>query len=53
MQAAKQITRKDVENTGAKIITTGNWLPAPTEMEARGWEYLGYNAGMYGWNCTA
>ena len=53
MYTAKQITRKDVENIGAKIIATGNWLPTSTEMEARGWEYLGYNAGVYGWNWTA
>lgn len=53
MYTAKQITRKNVENTGAKIIAAGNCLPDASEMKARGWEYLGYNAGVYGWNWTA
>ena len=53
MYTAKQITNKDIENTGAKIIATGNCLPDASEMETRGWEYLGYNAGVYGWNWTA
>lgn len=48
-----KITRKDVESIGARIIATGNCLPSAPEMEARGWEYLGYNAGVYGLNWTA
>ena len=48
-----RITRKDVESIGARIIATGNCLPSASEMEALGWEYLGYNAGVYGWNWTA
>ena len=53
MYTAKQITSKDIENIGAKIIATGDFLPDSSEMESRGWEYLGYNAGVYGWNWTA
>ena len=53
MESAHRITRKDVESIGAKIIATGNCLPTSAEMESRGWEYLGYNAGVYGWNWTA
>ena len=53
MYTAKQITRKDVENIGAKIIATGNYLPDASEMETRSWEYLGYNASVYEWNWTA
>ena len=48
-----KITRKDVEGIGARIYATGNCLPSASVMEARGWEYLGYNAGVYGLNWTA
>ena len=55
MYTAKQITRKDVENTGAKIyaVTGQHDMPSSRELKERGWEYLGYNAGAYGWNWTA
>ena len=53
MESAHRITRKDIENIGARILATGDWLPDSSEMESRGWEYLGYNAGVYGWNWTA
>ena len=52
MYTAHQITRKDVESIGAKIYVAPKGLP-PYEMTARGWECLGYNAGIYGWNWTA
>ena len=53
MYTAQRITRKDVESIGAKILATGNCLPSASVMEARGWECLGCNAGVYGWNWTA
>ena len=53
MYTDRQITRKDVESIGAKIYATGNCLPPEWVMESYGWECLGYNAGVYGWNWTA
>lgn len=51
MYTAHQITRKDVESIGAKIYVATK--VNADAMTARGWECLGYNAGIYGWNWTA